>query len=263
MCLAVAAAVVIAILHGQRLRPPERPHPFAPEIGLALLVLMLGLGSVGIAVANWLGAIPAVEPGGPSLADDARVRLAAYLGQGIVVVAYVLRTRAARRPDPDARPGQGRAMVIGLVAIVLWWPIVNAAGRIAASIIMWRTGEASPTIGHDTLQMLVDGPGDGWFFLTGAMVVIAAPVTEEILYRGLLQETLRRIGAGPWTAILITSAIFAAMHFSTAAPHAIAGLFVLSIGFGWAFERTGRLAAPILMHALFNLANLAVAIAWH
>ena len=64
----------------------------------------------------------------------------------------------------------------------------------------------------------------------------------------------------PWTAIIITSAAFSAMHIGSAAVYALPGLFVLSLGFGWARERTGRLAAPIVMHAAFNVGNLVLAL---
>jgi membrane protease YdiL (CAAX protease family) len=41
--------------------------------------------------------------------------------------------------------------------------------------------------------------------------------------------------------------------------HALAALFVLSLGFGWVYEKTGRLEAAVTMHALFNAANVALA----
>jgi membrane protease YdiL (CAAX protease family) len=89
--------------------------------------------------------------------------------------------------------------------------------------------------------------------------VIAAPVLEEVLYRGLLQDAIRRATGRPWISITVTSLVFMMMHASIADWHALPPLFVLSLGLGWAYERTGRLATPIIMHAGFNLANLAVA----
>ena len=58
--------------------------------------------------------------------------------------------------------------------------------------------------------------------------------------------------------MLIVSAFFAVMHIGNSEPHAVAALFVLSLGFGWAYERTGRLTAPIVMHMGFNAGNLAI-----
>ncbi len=87
-----------------------------------------------------------------------------------------------------------------------------------------------------------------------------APLLEEVMYRGLVQQVLRQLGVRPWPAIVLTSAAFAAMHWSIASPHALVPLFVLSLGFGWAYERSGRLLAPFVMHALFNLGNLLLAL---
>ena len=69
------------------------------------------------------------------------------------------------------------------------------------------------------------------------------------LDRGIVQQLLRQLAYPPWGAIAITSGVFALMHLSVADPYAVVPLFVLSLGFGWAFERTGRLAAPIVMQA--------------
>jgi membrane protease YdiL (CAAX protease family) len=43
--------------------------------------------------------------------------------------------------------------------------------------------------------------------------------------------------------------------------YALPSLLALSIGLGVAYERTGKVAVPILVHAGFNAANLAAAVA--
>ncbi len=50
--------------------------------------------------------------------------------------------------------------------------------------------------------------------------------------------------------------LFALAHASVAAPHALPTLFVLSLGFGLALERTGKLWVSVLMHAGFNAMNV-------
>ena len=50
------------------------------------------------------------------------------------------------------------------------------------------------------------------------------------------------------------------MHAGAARWRALPALFVLSIGFGWIYEKTGRLWASIVMHVLFNAVN--VVLAW-
>lgn len=51
-----------------------------------------------------------------------------------------------------------------------------------------------------------------------------------------------------WAAVLITSLLFAAVHEWWTAP----AIFLLSLCFGYVYERTGNLYVPILMHIAFN-----------
>ena len=55
-----------------------------------------------------------------------------------------------------------------------------------------------------------------------------------------------------WTgvAIVLTSLIFAALH--AAQWPAPIPLFLLAVGLGVVYQRTGSLLAPIVMHAVFN-----------
>jgi len=79
------------------------------------------------------------------------------------------------------------------------------------------------------------------------------------MYRGVLQEALRRLGIGAWPAVLGVSAIFTLLHATVVPWHGLVGLAAISIAFGWVYERTGRLTASITLHMLFNAGNLAVA----
>ncbi len=94
----------------------------------------------------------------------------------------------------------------------------------------------------------------------GAAVV--APIAEECFFRGLLQTYLVGIvqrgfpgGGGRWIALAAASLVFGLGHFSQA--HAVPALIVLGALFGYAYERTGSLWPPIVMHAAFNLKTLA------
>ena len=77
-----------------------------------------------------------------------------------------------------------------------------------------------------------------------------------MFFRGIVQSMLRRWTRGVWPAVLASSALFAAFHINQ--PQAIPSLFALAVALGYSYERTGRLFAPILAHALFNAVNLAV-----
>ncbi|WP_128478868.1 CPBP family intramembrane glutamic endopeptidase [Halorussus pelagicus] len=78
---------------------------------------------------------------------------------------------------------------------------------------------------------------------------------EELLYRGVVQGRLRE-AFGPWVAIAAASVVFAAVHvFSLQGAGKlayIAILLVLSPILGLAYERTGNIVVPSLIHGAFN-----------
>ncbi len=84
--------------------------------------------------------------------------------------------------------------------------------------------------------------------LLSVMVVIAAPLVEEIFYRGLLLRGLIRV-IGQWPAIVIQAAIFAFSHLQALQ---FPGLFVFGVVAGWLATKTGRLGASWAMHVAFN-----------
>ena len=90
------------------------------------------------------------------------------------------------------------------------------------------------------------------------IAVIAAPVTEELIFRGCLYGILRQsIGRVP--AIVVASVIFAVIHGHLPS---LPGLIVLATGLALVYERYGSLWAPISMHAAFNALTIIAAILW-
>jgi membrane protease YdiL (CAAX protease family) len=82
------------------------------------------------------------------------------------------------------------------------------------------------------------------------IVVLVAPLCEEILYRGLLWGGLTRLGANRWLAFGVTTVIFALAHFEW--PRALL-LLVVAVPIGLARAYTGGLIAPIVAHQVNNL----------
>jgi membrane protease YdiL (CAAX protease family) len=82
------------------------------------------------------------------------------------------------------------------------------------------------------------------------LIVVAAPISEEVCFRGMLfgglRERLPRIGAA-----LLSGAIFGALHAVTglsAVPPLIVFGFVLAL----LYEKTGSIVPGILLHMLNN-----------
>jgi ABC-2 type transport system permease protein len=95
------------------------------------------------------------------------------------------------------------------------------------------------------------GPGDAPILML--MAVLAAPLFEEYLFRGLLYRGMQRsLGTAP--AIAASAALFAIVH----PPVSVLPVFVLGLAAATVFQRGGLLLAPILAHATYNAIVLGV-----
>jgi membrane protease YdiL (CAAX protease family) len=89
-----------------------------------------------------------------------------------------------------------------------------------------------------------------WFLRTALflIVILVAPVFEEIVFRGVLFPALvRRVGF--WPGLVLISLVFGGLHLHLPS---FLPLFLLSAVFCLAYARTQSLWVPIGMHILFN-----------
>lgn len=101
-------------------------------------------------------------------------------------------------------------------------------------------------------EALADTLGEGLIGLGRAdavLLALASGIGEEMFFRGALQ---------PAVGIAWASLIFGACHFLPRRELALWSLYAVVMGFafGWLFETTGHLVAPIAAHALVNGVNL-------
>lgn len=79
-------------------------------------------------------------------------------------------------------------------------------------------------------------------------VCLAAPVAEELLFRGVIQRVLQPLGR--WEAICLQAVLFAVQHGSAAG---VLYALVCGLVLGWLADRTGHLAPGMLLHGANNL----------
>lgn len=82
-------------------------------------------------------------------------------------------------------------------------------------------------------------------------VVIAAPLWEELLFRGFLMRGLQSSFITGVGAVVITSAVWAMIHFQYEWQYLVM-VFVVGLVLGCARLITGSVYVPIMMHALNN-----------
>ena len=83
--------------------------------------------------------------------------------------------------------------------------------------------------------------------------IVIQPAVEEVLFRGYFYAVGKRYLGGLASAV-ITAALFAAVHDTLAG---MLPLLTIALCFTIAFEATGSILAPFVMHALFNGTSLA------
>lgn len=259
----LAVGAITAIVGKGLWKCPAQPIgriPRDPAIGGLAMMIALIIGSVA-------GAGAAGAAASMGINDEAYARLAAGVAGNMVQVAIALlalqvvtqcngTTQAAKPP---------RAIGAGVLAFLLVAPVV-AGVSIAINAMLVALGfPKAPETSHETLRILIERHDTLLSVLTLAHVALLVPIAEEALWRGLLQPSLRRAGLGGFEAVLATATLFALIHWSVVPAEGraagLAMLFTLALALGILRERTGGIIAPIALHALFNAANVALALA--
>ncbi len=94
-------------------------------------------------------------------------------------------------------------------------------------------------------------------------VVVIGPVSEEFFFRGFLFTGLQYSRLGALGAIILTSAVWAAIHVQYDFP-GVAFIFFVGILLGSARWKTGSLFLCILLHSMLNLlAMIGMAVLLH
>lgn len=216
------------------------------------------------------------------------------LGIGLIFVVFfslvIATIRASSKPDMELSSGAllqsiafefiiaaiSTAIVISRVHPVEWlglrWPKWPRALLIApASVLgMWAFFGGLQASGYmkwiesfgvesvqDTVKILQKSNDLTILGLMSFAAIIAAPLCEEIVFRGYLYAAMKKF-SGPWVAGLCSALIFAAAHGSLAA---LLPLFVFGCLLVFIYEKTGSLWAPMAVHFCFNGATVVIQMA--
>jgi len=129
---------------------------------------------------------------------------------------------------------------------LLWSPFAVVAGLGLASLQSRLVGATAllPTVTSQALWLL-------------AGIVVLGAITEELLFRGVLQSALRPT-FGSWAALGVTSVVFAAMQAPFGEISVAIG-FVAGVIYGLGYELSDSLAVPVVCHVTLNLLLFVVA----
>ena len=150
-----------------------------------------------------------------------------------------------------------RDLARALLTLAAVWPLVMAMMSLTI-LVMKYLDRSFEVPQHEALQVITESGSIPLQVLMVVLAVVVAPLVEELMFRGLFQSMIRSYLGRPWPAIAVTSVLFAAIHSN---PEHWPALFVLAMGLGYSYERSGSLFRPIFMHAMFNGVTIAAALA--
>jgi membrane protease YdiL (CAAX protease family) len=177
--------------------------------------------------------------------------LAATLWTPMLIGLWLLSDRLDARPFADEYGL--RFKLVDLIGI----PVGVLAQLVVVRLVYWPLERGWPDIFSRSrvernARDLYDQAHGGWLVGLVVIVVIGAPIVEELMYRGLLQGAMvRRFNDA--VAVVAVAAFFAAIHFRWVE---FPGLFVFGLILGVCALRTGRLGMGIAAHMAFNATGL-------
>ena len=201
-----------------------------------------GIGALLVTTVVEVGVVSAFDPNLDSLA--ARLVTQAMLAVTLVGIAFVV--------SAGGRGGVASPSALGLRR-PLRSPIGLAAAAYLGYIVM---ALAYSTVVHphqeDVTRDLGFGHGAFGAIAAGVLIVIAAPISEEIFFRGFIFGGLRHRLSFP-AAGLISAAIFGLFHYTGAGSLGVVPqLAFLGFALSWVYEETGSIYPTMAIHALNN-----------
>lgn len=201
----------------------------------------------------------------------------------IVLIIFLVRVHFARRLKGFGLNVKTivKDFFAAFVNLLTVWPLVSAAIILTMYFGKHIWGQEYQMQQHQQIKLITEYPQLPLRIMIFVVAVVIASLFEEMIFRGLFQTTIRsyfearfwsptaqgtghhrkvscgedrvtdRYGA--WVAILISSGLFAAVHAETSHWPA---MFVLGIGLGYAYEKSGSLFRPIFIHSFFNATSI-------
>lgn len=154
-----------------------------------------------------------------------------------------------RRPDPP--PAATLAEECGLTRPRPGWWAWPADAHARWALLLALPVWAALGLGVGS-HMQVPAGWNGWMSL-----MLLQPLAEELVFRGVLQGQLLRLGAarrvGPFSlANLATTAVFIVLHLPAQPAAWALAVAVPSLVFGHLRERLGSVWPAVAVHALYN-----------
>jgi membrane protease YdiL (CAAX protease family) len=178
--------------------------------------------------------------------------LATFVTTPLCISLIVLLARLRRGPTIARYLG---LKAIALRTMLFWLGIVTLFALLAELLAHLLGRSFMP-------DFMVDAYTTAYFApLFWIALVVAAPLFEEVFFRGFLFEGLLHSKRGPLGAVFLTSLAWTILHVQYGA-YELGTIFALGVIFGVARLKTQSIYPPLAMHSLFNLFAMAQLVAY-
>ena len=203
----------------------------------------------------WLaGVVGTVVLGSAALVfgNDDMVVLFGLAGQYLGNLGVFWLYRREGREDVGFRVEGSDFVYVGLGVI---FQIAIALLFLPLTRLLFPEGETA----QEVVDMITEATSLGMKLTVLLAAVLFAPVTEELMFRGVLLKALERRGRR--FALMVSALVFAAAHllgldttaYWQSAVVVLPQVFLLGLVLAWVTQRSGRLGPAILLHSGFNL----------
>jgi membrane protease YdiL (CAAX protease family) len=183
-----------------------------------------------------------------ALAIQLALQVFAAAGAGALLAAHLRRCPERQSPVPAPVAPD---LLWGAATYVAALPPLILAALLAARALRLLPNTPTPPNPGATLALGAHGPLD-WVLLF-LVAAVAAPITEELFFRGILYTLLRK-SAGVPAALFLSGAAFALVHPQL--PLGFLPILVLGVVFAAIVELRRSLVPSMAAHALNNAAVL-------
>lgn len=231
--------------------PPEDEPAPSPNVAATWGPARVGVGILVLLVMSVIevAIVSLFDPTLDSLA--ARLAAQALLAATLVAVAFGV---AADRGFPGSAP----PAALGLRRPLRSPVVIAGAAYIAYVVIALVYSALVHPHQRDITRDLGFGHGDLGTIVAGVLIVGAAPISEEIFFRGFIFGGFRRRLSFPVAAVL-SALIFGLFHYTgSGSLTVVPQLAFLGFALSWVYEETGSIYPTIALHMLNNAFAFAV-----
>ena len=167
--------------------------------------------------------------------------ISAYIRTGVITIATIAQIPALRGEKPVIISNDGN------LARYIRCILLGISSSLFLNVLLSLTGFTGSS---DSYEKIAEKQFALPLFLGIILYGLVAPIAEEVVFRGLVYNRLRRNGLNTMIAILISSLFFGLYHFNLvqAVYGTLMGLLIV-----WIYERYGGFIYPVIIHVSANI----------